>query len=153
MVAPIRPSPLQRGRGSSPQASGERGLQGIQDARQHALFIVENVVVPESKDAEPLRAQISITASVAGTFGMMTPVSFDDEPVLQAHKIDNVMVDRHLALELERRETLCAEDLPQPMFGLGRRAAHLFRTFAQHLLPVPLPAASRLSLPRGGGRD
>ena len=124
MVAPIRPSPLQRGRGSSPQASGERGLQGIQDARQHALFIVENVVVPESKDAERLRAQISITASVAGTFGMMTPVSFDDEPVLQAHKIDNVMVDRQLSLELEASQPLRAQNLPEPMLRLRGSAAH-----------------------------
>ena len=124
MVAPIRPSPLQRGRGSSPQASGERGLQGSQDARQHALFIVENVVVPESKDAEPLRAQISITASVAGTFGMMTPVSFDDEPVLQAHKIDNVMVDRQLSLELEASQPLRAQNLPEPMLRLRGSAAH-----------------------------
>jgi hypothetical protein len=54
----------------------------------------------------------------------MTPVSFDDEPVLQAHKIDNVMVDRQLSLELEASQPLRAQNLPEPMLRLRGFAAH-----------------------------
>src|SRR5947209_20489358 len=44
-VQPLFP----RGRGV-----GERGLQSIQDAREHALFIVENVTVPNAQDTKAL---------------------------------------------------------------------------------------------------
>src|SRR5438874_12444324 len=129
MMAPICPSPLQRGRGSSPQASGERGLQGIENARQHPLFIVEDVGVPEARDSEALRFQIGVATGIACASGVLAAVSLDDQPPLETNEIDYVVVDRQLSLELEAGETLRAEDLPEAEFSRGGLAAHLLRTF------------------------
>src|SRR5437879_5233928 len=99
MMTPICPSPLQRGRGSSLQASGERGLQGTENARQHPLFIVEDVGVPEAQDSEALRFQIGIATSIARASSVLTAVSLDDQPPLEANEIDYVVVDTQLTLE------------------------------------------------------
>src|SRR6266571_5241474 len=101
MIAPIHPSPLQRGRVDSPQASGERGLQSIQDARQYTLFIVENVVVPEAKDAEAMSLQIGVTLRIVFALAVLPAISLDDQPTSRASEVDDVTVDRKLALELE----------------------------------------------------
>src|SRR5256885_16971279 len=154
MIAPIRPSPLQRGRGSSPEASGERGLQGIEDAGQHSLFVVENVIVPEAEDAKALSLQIGVTLRIAFALAVLPPIRFDDQPSRRAGKIDDVAVNRQLALELVAGETLCAQDLPESVLGRRWLCPHLLGTFAHDLLPAPLPASAtlRLSLPRRGGR-
>src|SRR5256885_6369079 len=111
MIAPIRPSPLQRGRGSSPEASGERGLQGIEDAGQHSLFVVENVVVPEGEDAKALSLQIGVTLRIVFALAVLPPIRFNDQPLRGADKIDDVVIDRELALELVAGETLCAQKI------------------------------------------
>src|SRR3954451_8664624 len=117
MVAPIRPSPLQRGRDSPLQAGRERGRQSIEDARQHALFILEDVLVPEAQHAKALRIQISIAFRVIFILGMLSAVSLDDQPTLRAHEIGNVAIDRQLALEFVAGKSLRTENLPKPMFG------------------------------------
>src|SRR4051812_31938533 len=85
---------------------------------------------------------------------MLRAVSFDHQPPSGTGEIHNVAIDRELALELEAGEPLGTKDLPEAMLGRRWLCAHLLGTFAQDLLPAPLPASAtlRLSLPRRGGR-
>ena len=106
MVAPIGPSPLQRGRDSPLQAGRERGRQSVQDARQHSLFIVEDVVVPEAQDTKAVPHQIAITLLVIRAFRMLAAVSLD--PYAAQETILHVPLDR---LGIPEDETYQVHDL------------------------------------------
>src|SRR5579872_6761526 len=99
MVAPLRPSRLERGRRSSPQASGERGLQGVENACQHPLFILENVGLAKADARKSLRRQMNLAAGLCGTLCMLCAIALDNETTAQAKKIANVMIDSKLPLE------------------------------------------------------
>jgi hypothetical protein len=115
-------------------------------------LIFEDVVVPETQHAEALCRQMGIAFQITGIIVVLPAVGLDDQSPCQTNEIDDVAVDRQLALELVAGEAFRAEDLPQAVLSRRRLRAHLLRTFAQQLLSAPLPAASRLSLPRRGGR-
>ena len=73
---------------------------------------------------EALRQQISIAAHIACAASMLASVKLDDQPPRSTEKIDDVMVNWDLLLELEGSEALGAHDLPQAMFGLSRSGSH-----------------------------
>jgi hypothetical protein len=78
---------------------GERGCQRIEDGQQDALFIVEDVVVPEAEDAEALAGQICVSPSV-GVIAMLASIHLHDQAVPQTREIDDIAVDWELPLEL-----------------------------------------------------
>src|SRR6185503_969943 len=86
-------------------------------------------------------------------FQMLAAVRFDDQTLLNAGEIHNVIVNRELSLKLVASEPLRTEQLPEPVLGFCRLRPHLLCTVAKDSCSAPLPAASRRSLPRGGGRD
>jgi hypothetical protein len=87
-------------------------LKRAQDREQHALFIFKYVVVPETEDAETLFLQVRVATNVTLPFGVLTSVSFNDQPMLQADKIGDVPVDRQLTFELVSSEPLRPKNLP-----------------------------------------
>ena len=86
---------------------------------------------------------------------MLSTIRLNDQPLLQAREIDDVIIDDQLPFELVGLEALSTEDVPQPIFGFGGRDAHCLRPIAQQFLASPLPtvATRRLSLSRRGERD
>ena len=56
--------------------------------------------------------QVRIAMPVVLAFGMLPPVSLDDQSSRWARKVNDVIVDRQLALELMAGEALRAKDLP-----------------------------------------
>jgi hypothetical protein len=87
-------------------------LKRAQDREQHALFIFKYVVVPETEDAETLFLQVRVATNVTLPFGVLTSVSFNDQPMLQSDKIGDVPVDRQLTFELVSSEPLRPKNLP-----------------------------------------
>ncbi len=102
-----------------------------------------------------MRSQISVASLVTSILRMLAAVGFDDQPVTQADKVRNIVIDRQLALELVARQTLRAQDLPQAMLSIRLARTHCFGALAEKLRPPPLPAVAtrRLSLSRSGERD
>jgi hypothetical protein len=62
---------------------------------------------------------------------MLPAVRLDNQPLLQACEIDDVVIDDQLPLELVRLEPFGPKDLPQPIFRFGRRAPHRLRTVTE----------------------
>jgi hypothetical protein len=55
---------------------------------------------------------------------MLPAIRFDDEPLPEAGKVDNVAIDRKLPLEFVTSEPLRPQDLPKTMFRGSLFAAH-----------------------------
>ena len=87
-------------------------MKRFENALRHALFIVENLVVPESQNPEALRAQIGIASMVARAFRVLPTIRLDDQPFTYAGEVDDIMIDHELAFELESDEPLGPQDLP-----------------------------------------
>jgi len=69
-----------------------------------ALCVSIDIVVPESKYIEALRAQIAVACLIdaATCVEVMLPaVDLDDEPRRVAGEVDDEMVDRYLSAEME----------------------------------------------------
>ena len=49
---------------------------------------------------------------------MLSAVSLDDKPSLEANEVGNVVIDRHLAFELETFQLFGAQELPEPPLSL-----------------------------------
>src|SRR5205085_4626014 len=120
------------------------GRQSIQNACEDSFLIVENVVVPETQDSKALCREIGIANRVPGIPSVLSAVGLDDQSFPQAGEVDNIAIDGDLRLELQAREPLCAQYLPQAMFGGGRFCPHPSRMGAKCLfipgLPNPSPA-------------
>ena len=95
-------------------------MQRFENARQNTLFIVENVIVPETENPEALARQVIITPLITRIFGMLTAVRFDDQSACEACEVGYIVIDRQLPFEFIARQPFAAQDLPQAMFG-GRR--------------------------------
>src|SRR6185369_14733873 len=109
-----------RGRGV-----GERGLlQSTEDARQDALFIVENVRVPETQDSKALVTKIGVAALIAMAFGMLPAIDLDDQTRGKANEVGDVEIERHLPPEFVIRQAMSPKQLPQPMLRIGRVRTH-----------------------------
>jgi hypothetical protein len=91
---------------------------------QHAFNILEDIVVPEAQDREAIRFErhrarsISIDRKV-----VLASIEFDNEPSLEACKVQDEITVRVLAAELAAFDLTAAQALPKPMLGIGWRVA------------------------------
>jgi hypothetical protein len=109
------------------RSAGERGCESIQNSGLHALFVLQNVIVPEAQDAKTLPLEIGIAATIVRVFAVLATIDFDDQSLSQTYEIDDVMIDRQVSFELISGKTLRSQDLPQASFRGSRFGAHRFR--------------------------
>jgi hypothetical protein len=89
--------------------------QGLRDACQHPLKILQYLVVPESDDLKSVSLETRGASRVLASFviiGVLAAINFDDEPALQATEIDDVIADRVLAAKLCAFEAFRTKVLP-----------------------------------------
>src|SRR5262249_17580677 len=93
-----------RGRVAERSEAGWGLTERVVDNCQHAVQIAIDVVVPETQYAKPFRGQMMIALRVALGMRikvMLAAVDFDDEPMLEANKINDVVFTRRLSPEVE----------------------------------------------------
>jgi hypothetical protein len=74
-----------------------RWTKRIGDRLQHAGAVPKNVVVPEAKDAPPLRAQPCIAKLVIARGGMLPAIGFNDHARFNAREIEHIRWNRELS--------------------------------------------------------
>src|SRR6516162_4290666 len=70
------------------------GAEGGGDRLENPGPVLENVVVPKTENAPAFAAQLFVPEFVLSRERMLSAVGFDDEPGLQAGKVDDVGRDR-----------------------------------------------------------
>jgi len=86
-----------------------------------------------------LRNQPTVAHGIACILAVLSAVSFDDQSSGWAGEVDDVASNWELTAEFPAFETLGAEQLPQPMFGVGLIATKLSRPVSEAPSPQPLP--------------
>jgi hypothetical protein len=84
-----------------------------------AVDIPLDLVVPEPHDLESSQLEMPIAFEVSHGLIVLTAFDLDDQPRLEAHEIEDVIVERHLALELQTLQLLVSQCLPQDVFRFG----------------------------------
>jgi hypothetical protein len=75
------------------------------DRIEHANWIVEDVIVPETQNSEGLRSKKCVPPEVAFAFDVLRSIGFDNQSALQANEISDVGIDDHLTPEFEHRHS------------------------------------------------
>jgi hypothetical protein len=83
----------------------------LQNTQQNPLFIVEDIVVPETQKAKALALQVRITAGI-GFAAMLPAVRLYDQPMPKADEVDDEAVNWDLALEFVSRQSLPTQHPP-----------------------------------------
>jgi hypothetical protein len=88
------------------------------DRRQHAVEIVDHLVVPESQHTIAMDVQNARPFLVlGGAYDMLPAIEFDDQTMGDTRKIDDVRADRHLAAKLCAIYPTVAQRMPQFLLG------------------------------------
>ena len=128
------PSPLVgEGGASRSEATGE-GFSRLgklyEDVLQNCRRLLQDIIVPISRDLESLCHQDRSAFLVTCRRCVLTAINFDDEALFTANKIQNEALEWHLATKLESRKPPIAKQSPHGQFCVGRLMAHLFREAA-----------------------
>ncbi len=116
------------------------------DCAQYLLNTLQNLGVPESKNPVALRLEKRRADFVfPGSFDVLCPIEFDDEPSFRRAKISEVRTDRMLTAKFGATHLPGSQMVPQDSFRIGLLAtqaasvflgrlnrAHRFRMFASH---------------------
>jgi hypothetical protein len=111
---------------------------------------LQDVIVPEPKNGEPLLLEIIRPASIlCGPVAVLPAIQLHDEHSLAAHKITNEWSNGHLAGELESLKLTVTEMPPQCALGIRRVVPQLLgalgrtRTKLRHLIVMPVWSPTR----------
>ncbi len=106
----------------------KKSLNGVVQAAPNQLvdcvFVFSQLVVPKSDDTislffQPTRA-LRIVFSLQR---VLTAVQFQNQPLIKANEIHNVLSKRYLATEFELAETAVAQFRPKQSLSVGQFSA------------------------------
>ena len=150
LAPPSREGDWQLGRGTSVLVSGD--FDFLYDRFQHAVGIIEDVVVPEADDAVAMGFDDSRACGVVGAVGMLPAVAFDGKPEAATGEVGDVVSDRELPCEFHANRS-CAQVRPEPPLRIRHLASQLARNVSQSLfshhgtpIPNPFPQGKGLSV-------
>lgn len=85
-----------------------RGLSPLaeldENVFQHGSASLQHIVVPIACDPKPFVRESALSDCVGLRRGVLTPVHFHNETMLEADEIKNVVLKRYLTTKLEFRE-------------------------------------------------
>jgi hypothetical protein len=91
-----------------------------QNLLQHAIGVLNNVIIPKSQNEITLRFQhrspILITCLL---LVMLSAIKLDDELGVSTAEVGNEAINRHLSLELPTSETAIAQSKPEQPLCIG----------------------------------
>lgn len=82
------------------------------DARQHAIKVGQDVVVPESDDPPTTRGEPRCPASIRRIVEMLTAISLNNQSFLDAGKVEDEGTKRMLAFEFVAMKMATSERGP-----------------------------------------
>ena len=98
------------------ERGGVRGNQFRPDSLEHAFYIVQCFIVPESDHSKSLRFQVHGPPGITLHFiCVLTTVELHDQFLLKTHEIDDVRLDDLLPSELRSHEQAIAQMPPQQL--------------------------------------
>jgi hypothetical protein len=71
-----------------------RRAEGVRYCLEDTSTVLQNVIVPEAKNAPTVSAQDAVPYFVIAIALMLATIGFDNEPSLHASKIDDIGRDR-----------------------------------------------------------
>jgi hypothetical protein len=93
------------------------GVQAAGMSQNHfanPFNVVENVIIPESQNAEATAVQFRIASYVVCRPCMLPTVDFNDDACSNAREVDDVRADRPLAPESHARKLFPLQFSPKP---------------------------------------
>jgi hypothetical protein len=113
----------------------------LKDRFEHALNIIQNVVIPETDDVIPALFQRSRSLCVQpGSFVVLATVNLDHQFSFGRHKVDDISCKRNLPPEFNATELTRAKSRPKETLGISRTPAELAGIFSQRLSPLTQPS-------------
>jgi len=116
------------------------------DERQHAVQIPIDVGAFDTQDSEASITEPTIALRVR-IEPVLTVIHLDDEPLLEANKINNAAIARRLTAEVNAPPSPGAQMIPQFSFLRAHRFAHAASGFFSH---SHTPPASKGRVPVSG---
>ena len=94
-------------------------LQSPENRFDNAFGIRQDIVVPKSDDTPTLFFEDLCSPRVCVAVGMLTAISFNDEMMLGAGKIDDEIPDRMLSAKPITRQAPITQNRPEPPLGVS----------------------------------
>ena len=94
---------------------------------------MQRIIVPVTRDSEPLREQYCFPCCVTLGIRVLTAIDFDDETLFETGKIKNEILKGNLPAKFELREPPISEQSPHFGFSVRRFATHLLGEIADAL--------------------
>ena len=104
-------------KGCARRPESERQASAGQDRICDADRVLQDFVVPEADDREPLFLKPGVADEVAPVVRMLRAVAFNDQTVFVAEEVRHVVPERCLTSPLEVRQAATSQNLPK--LGLG----------------------------------
>ena len=144
------PTPSLEGRGLSGVA-GE--VQFFEDRGEHAVGVLQHVVVPEADDAVAVGFDDLRSSIIGRAVSVLATIEFDGEARGAAGEVDHEGADRQLPRELDTAQLAGAQVRPKASFRVGhivsqfaRDAGQSFLHYGRTPIPNPFPQGKGLSV-------
>lgn len=103
----------------TPTLSQREREKGGRDRREHAVEILNYLIIPEAQDPISLSLdKVSARAIIFAGFGMLPAVQFNHQPLGKAGEVHEVWANWHLGAPFERQH-LFAKRAQQALLGVG----------------------------------
>ena len=144
------PTPSLEGRGFSAIAGD---FQFFKDSQQHAIGVLQHVVVPEADHAVAVGFDHAGSRFVDRTFIVLPAIKLNCDPGRATGEIDHEIADRKLSCELHSTQLAGAQVRPQAPFRVGHIPPQFARDVGQSFsyqgrtpIPNPFPQGKGLSV-------
>jgi len=91
---------------------------------------LQHIIVPVTRDSEPLREQYCFPCCVTVGIRVLTAIDFDDEALFETDKIKNKILKGNLPAKFGLREPAVSQQTSHFGFSVGRFATHLLGEIA-----------------------
>lgn len=125
---------------------GGFGLQGVEDHGHHAFSIVENVVIPESKNSVAVLSEISRASAVVDDTAsrhMTGTIQLNDQFGLKMSKVGKIRTDGSLPAKMALADWQAPQGPPQPTLRVGHVPAQLARAWHASVRLAFLPLVAK----------
>jgi hypothetical protein len=118
-------------------------MQRLVDKGQHAFQIAIDFIVPETQYPEAFGHKMVVALRVTSGMGievMLAAIDLDDKALLETDEIDDIVIARSLAAEMESLFSPGTQMNPQFHLLRGQSFAQAARDFVRHGPPTRPPS-------------
>ena len=95
--------------------------QRFEDAFEYRFGLLKRLIVPEANHAKATARQVVCAFEIIERgVCVLSSIELDDQPRSHANEIHDVSTERHLSPKSITAQLPIAEEVPDPLFGIGR---------------------------------